>query len=147
MRWKLTMSRRVEWFLPRGGGSGDALWVFFSPIFQRSLKGGKIKLVDFFFIGISATQIFAMSRIFRYGLPILSKGQKKGDERVNFHLANSQWLFLLWAQNALTIRDTIFFSYLDLPCCHSDQFGLWSIMVTSGVKKMYIFKVCKNQCN
>ena len=42
----------------------------FGPIFQSSLRGGKI--------GASTTKCFERSRIFRYGLPkdILSKGQK-----------------------------------------------------------------------
>ena len=53
-------------------------WPVFRHIFQIALRGGKPKVLDFFFMGASATKSLARSRIFRYGLrnDILSTGQK-----------------------------------------------------------------------
>ena len=55
----------------------------FGLIFHSALRGGKSNLFIFFFIGASAINRFASSRIFRYGLPkdILSKGKKQGRGR------------------------------------------------------------------
>ena len=50
----------------------------FQPIFQIALRGVKTKILDFFFMGASATKSFARLIIFMYGLrnDILSRGQK-----------------------------------------------------------------------